>query len=111
MAKEVQFELSAGFRSDMARGWSYGALTTADAFASYYAHFTRDQQYFEANLDKIRTPVKVVWGEKDLYIRKEMGAELAERLGAEFSILPDTGHYPHLQQLEGTVEEVRASFR
>ncbi len=63
-AKEVQFELSVRFRSDMARGWSYGALTTADAFASYYTHFTRDQQYFEANLDKLRTPVKVVWGRR-----------------------------------------------
>ncbi len=50
-------------------------------------------------------------GEKDLYIRKEMGVELAERLGAEVSVLPDTGHYPHLQKLERTVEEVRASFR
>ncbi|PKA39591.1 alpha/beta hydrolase [Rhizobium sullae] len=111
LAKEVQFELSARFRSDMARGWSYGTLTTADAFASYYTHFTRDQQYFEANLDKLRTPVKVVWGEKDLYIKKEMGVELAERLRAELSILPDTGHYPHLQKPERTVEEVRASFR
>lgn len=111
LAKEAQFELCARFRNDMARGWSYGALTTADAFASYYAHFTRDQGYFEANLDKLKTPVKVVWGEKDLYIKKEMGRELAERIGANLSVLPDIGHYPHLQDLERTVEEVRASFR
>ena len=111
LAKEEQFELSAHFKTDMARGWNYGALTTADAFASYYAHFTRDQQYFEANLNRLKTPLKVIWGENDLYIRKEMGSELAERTGAEFAILPNTGHYPHLQRIERTVEEVRASFR
>ncbi|WP_374046207.1 MULTISPECIES: alpha/beta fold hydrolase [Rhizobium] len=111
LAKEAQFEVSAQFRKDMAGGWSHGALTTADAFASYYAHFTRDQDYFEANLDRLKTPVKVVWGEKDLYINKAMGAELAERIGAEFSVLPGIGHYPHLHDLDRTVEEVRASFR
>ncbi len=111
LAKEAQFELSARFRNDMALGWSYGALTTADAFASYYAHFSRDQAYFEANMDKLKTPVKVIWGEKDLYINKDMGKELAERIGAEFSILPDIGHYPHLQNLERTVEEVRKCGR
>jgi len=69
------------------------------------------RHYFEANLDKLKTPVKVVWGEKDLYIKQEMGRELAERVGANLSVLPDIGHYPHLQDLERTVEEVRASFR
>ncbi|MBX4892555.1 alpha/beta fold hydrolase [Rhizobium bangladeshense] len=111
LAKEAQFELSARFRNDMAQGWSYGALTTADAFASYYAHFTRDQAYFEANLEKLRTPVKVVWGEKDLYIKKEMGKEFAERIGAKLSVLPDIGHYPHLQDVGRTVQEVRTSFQ
>ncbi len=111
LPKEAQFEVPAQFRNDMARGWSHGALTTADAFASYYAHFTRDQDYFEANLDRLKTPVRVVWGEKDLYINKAMGAELTERIGAEFSVLPRVGHYPHLQNLDRTVEEVRASFR
>lgn len=111
LAKDAQFELSARFRTDMALGWSYGALTTADAFASYYRYFTRDQVYFETNLDKLQTPIKVVWGEKDFYINKEMGREFAEKIGVELSILPDIGHYPHLQNLEQTIEEVRASFR
>jgi pimeloyl-ACP methyl ester carboxylesterase len=64
----------------MSRGWNRGALTTADAFSYYYSHFTRDQNRFESQLALLKTPVKVVWGEKDLYIKKEMGVEFAERI-------------------------------
>ena len=47
-------------------------MTTADAFSHYYSHFTRDQDHFESQLARLKAPVKVVWGEKDLYIKKEM---------------------------------------
>ena len=56
-------------------------------------------------------PVKVVWGEKDLYIKKEMGAEFAERINAELTLLPGIGHYPHLQDPKQVISEVSASFR
>ena len=79
LPKETQFEISREFKDDMSRGWSHGALTTADAFSHYYAHFTRDQDHFESQLARLKTPVKVVWGEKDLYIKKDMGLEFAER--------------------------------
>lgn len=108
---EAQFEVSREFKEDMFRGWSHGAMTTADAFAHYYAHFTRDQDHFEARLSRLKTRVKVVWGEKDLYIKKEMGAELAQRIGAKITILPGIGHYPHLHNPPQAIEEVRASFR
>ncbi|MBR1128877.1 alpha/beta fold hydrolase [Bradyrhizobium iriomotense] len=111
LPKEAQFEISQEFRDDMSHGWSHGAMTTVDAFSHYYSHFTRDQDHFESQLARLKTPLKVVWGEKDLYIKKEMGAELAERARAEFALLPGIGHYPHLQNPEGTVDEVRASFR
>ena len=111
LPKEAQFEVSREFKDDMSRGWSQGALTTADAFSHYYSHFTRDQDYFESNLARLKTPVKVVWGEKDLYIKKEMGVELAERINAELTLLPGIGHYPHLQDPKHVIEEVTASFR
>jgi pimeloyl-ACP methyl ester carboxylesterase len=104
-----RYPLSQAFRDDMAKGWG-GDITSADAFYHYYSHFTRDQDYFEANVEKLNVPVKVVWGEHDSYIRKEMGAEYANRTGAKLTILPDLGHYPHLQAPEQTVEEVRAAF-
>lgn len=108
---EAQFELSQEFRDDMARGWSQGTMTSADAFYHYYSHFTRDQQYFESHLARLRTPVKVVWGEKDSYIRKEMGIEFAQRAGVELTVLPGVGHYPHLQDPERTAEEIRSASR
>jgi pimeloyl-ACP methyl ester carboxylesterase len=111
LPKEAQFEVSREFKDDMSRGWNHGAITTADAFSHYYSHFSRDQDHFEAQLDRLKTPVKVVWGESDLYIRKEMGVELAERIRAALTILPGIGHYPHLQNPKHAIDEVRASFR
>lgn len=110
LPKEAQFEVSREFKDDMRRGWNHGVLTTADAFSHYYSHFTRDQDFFESNLARLKTPVKVVWGEKDLYIKKEMGIEFAERINAELTLLPGIGHYPHLQVPKQVIEEVRTSF-
>lgn len=111
LLKEAQFEISADFKDDVVRGWSHGGMTSPDAFYHYYSHFTRDQDYLEANIGKLRTPVKVVWGEKDIYIKKEMGIEFAEKINANIRILPDVGHYTHLQSPELAIEEIRASFR
>lgn len=107
---EEHYALPEEFKSDIAKGWD-GDLTAADAFYYYYANFTRDQDYFEANMAKLKVPVKVVWGEKDLYIKKEMGMELASRFDAKPTILPNLGHYPHLQAPDQTADEIRAVFR
>lgn len=108
--KDEQFELSQEFKDDMLRGWSQGGITTADAFYHYYSHFTRDQAYFESHLARLRTPVKVIWGEKDFYIDKEMGVEFAKKANLGLTLLPGLGHYPHLQAPKQTIEEIRASF-
>jgi pimeloyl-ACP methyl ester carboxylesterase len=55
LPREAQFEISPEFKDDMSRGWNQGALTTADAFANYYAHFTRDQDHFESQLGRLKT--------------------------------------------------------
>jgi pimeloyl-ACP methyl ester carboxylesterase len=111
LPEDAHFEISREFKDDMARSWNHGGMTSADAFFHYYSHFTRDQTLFEANLAKLRTPTKVVWGELDVYIRKDLGVEFATKTNAEISLLPDVGHYPHLQAPERTVAEIRASFR
>jgi pimeloyl-ACP methyl ester carboxylesterase len=111
LPKEAQFEVPREFKDDMSRGWNQGAMTTADAFAHYYSHFTQDQDRFESQLVRLKTPVKVVWGDQDLYIKKEMGIEFAERISAELTLLPGIGHYPHLQSPKQAIDEVRASFR
>jgi pimeloyl-ACP methyl ester carboxylesterase len=109
LAQEARYEVSHEFREDMARGWHHGDMTSVDAFYHYYSHFTRDQEAFEANLAKLSTPVAVVWGSEDLYIKKDMGIELADRIGARLNLLSGIGHYPHLQAPSQVIEEIRAS--
>jgi pimeloyl-ACP methyl ester carboxylesterase len=106
-----QFEVASAYRADMAQGWNHGALTTADAFARYYAQFTRDQNDFEAHLAQLKTPVKVLWGAKDVYISPQMGVEFSQRVNAELTVLPGIGHYPHLQDPHQTAAEIRAAAR
>ena len=111
LSQSEQFELSQEFKDDMLRGWNRNDISSADAFYHYYSHFTRDQDLFETNLKKLETPVKVIWGEKDFYIKKEMGIEFAEKAKLAIDVLPGIGHYPHLQNPKRTVQEIRASFR
>jgi pimeloyl-ACP methyl ester carboxylesterase len=105
-----QFRINQDVKVDMYAGWSQGGMTTGDAFYHYYSHFTRDQRFFEANLARLKAPVRIVWGEKDIYIDKQMGEEFAARSGKPLAILPRLGHYPHLQDPQRTVGEIRAAF-
>ena len=105
-----QFNVATDFKEDMRAGWTQGGISTGDAFYHYYSHFTRDQQYFEANLARLTTPVQIVWGEKDIYIDKRMGEEFAAKSGKPFTLLPRLGHYPHLQAPQQTSSEIRAAF-
>ena len=111
LPSEAQFAISATFRKDMLTGWDQGALTSGDAFFHYYSHFTRDENYLEANLARLTTPVKVVWGEKDIYITKEMGIEFAAKANADFTLLPGIGHFAHLQDPSRIATEIRAALR
>lgn len=105
-----QFEVSASYREDMAKGWDSGGMTSADAFYHYYSAFSRDQAVFEVGLARLVTPIRVVWGARDVYIDRAMGLEFAERIHAPLTILPGIGHYPHLQDPGRTAAEVRSSI-
>jgi len=108
---DARYAVSKELQDDMARGWDHGDMTSVDAFQRYYLHFSRDQAFLEANLGRLRTPVRVVWGGDDILIRKDMGREFAEQVGAPFHALPGVGHFPHLQAPAESIEEIRASFR
>ena len=110
-SKGEQFDIPQELKDDMLRGWSAHAITSADAFAHYYSHFSADQHFLESNLAKLKTRVKVLWGERDFYISKAMGVEFAGRAGLDVVIYPGVGHYPQLQRPELAVEEIRAAFR
>jgi pimeloyl-ACP methyl ester carboxylesterase len=109
LPSEAQFPISTAFKQDMLKGWNQGALTSGDAFYHYYSHFTRDENYLEANISRLTTTVKIVWGEKDIYINKEMGIELASKAKADFTLLPGIGHYAHLQDPARVAAEIRAA--
>jgi pimeloyl-ACP methyl ester carboxylesterase len=110
LTPEEQFEITPTLRADMAEGWNHGAISTADAFAFYYSQFTRDQNYLEANLARLGTPVRVVWGGKDVYMDKAMGVEFAARVKANLTVLPGVGHYPHLQKPALAAAEIRSTL-
>jgi len=105
-----QFPISQEARADMYATWNRDGMTTGDAFYHYYSHFTRDQQYLEANVGRLSAPVKIVWGEKDIYIDKKMGEEFAAKSGKPFTMLPKLGHYPHLHSPQQAIAEIRAAF-
>jgi pimeloyl-ACP methyl ester carboxylesterase len=109
LPKEEQFDLSPELKKDMLQGWDHGNMTSADAFFHYYSNFTRDQDYFESRLTELRSSVKVVWGEKDFYIQKGMGIEFADKAHLDITIFPRLGHYPHLQDPDRTIEEIRTA--
>ncbi len=44
LAPEAQYELSAKVQEDMKAFWERDGVTSADAFALYYSHFTRDER-------------------------------------------------------------------
>jgi pimeloyl-ACP methyl ester carboxylesterase len=110
LSETEQFELSEELKGDMANGWTQQGMTSVDAFSSYYLHFTRDQEYLESRMGQLRTPVKVIWGEKDIYIHHQMGAEFARKAGLKLAVLPGIGHFPHLQNPAQTVKDVRLEF-
>jgi pimeloyl-ACP methyl ester carboxylesterase len=110
LPKEAHYDIAGEVRDDMARGWSHGGMTVVDAFYHYYAGFTGDQEHFEANLARFTTPVTVIWGGEDLYIKKEMASEFADRIKAELTLLPGIGHYVHLQAPGHAIAAIRAAL-
>jgi pimeloyl-ACP methyl ester carboxylesterase len=52
-------------------------------------------------LHRIDVPTHVVWGEHDQVVSTEYGRSFADAIaGATFEIIPDSGHYPHIEQPE-----------
>ena len=59
-------------------------------------------------LSKIRTPTLVVWGDADQMIPLECGHAFANSIpGARLHVLPDCGHFAHLDQPQRFAEALR----
>jgi pimeloyl-ACP methyl ester carboxylesterase len=109
-ARHEQFEIPSELEEDMRRGWDEGDLTSVDAFCQYYLQFTRDQDHLESHLGRLKTRVRAIWGDRDIFIDKRMGIEFAQKTGAPLDVLAGVGHFPHLQDPAQTVNEVRREF-
>ena len=60
-------------------------------------------------LHRIHTPSLLVWGENDGVTPPSYGEGYAKLIpGARFAPIPEAGHYPHLEQPEAFLRELRA---
>jgi pimeloyl-ACP methyl ester carboxylesterase len=64
-------------------------------------------------VDRIAAPTFIIWGENDLIVTKTMQEEIVEDFGdaAKFTILPNTGHSPLVDNLEGLLKELDRFLR
>lgn len=58
-------------------------------------------------VDNIKAPVLVLWGENDRVVSRQMTDEILEDFGdkAEFALLKNSGHSPLIDDLEGLIAE------
>jgi pimeloyl-ACP methyl ester carboxylesterase len=59
-------------------------------------------------VERITAPTLIIWGENDLIVTKTMQEEIVEDFVdiAKFAILPNTGHSPLVDNLEGLLKEL-----
>ncbi len=70
---------------------------TQKAFFSYFHNFHLGQKYFEHRAHLLETPVLVVWGKQDRFIKVDLAYEIAEKLpNAQLKIIDKAGHYIHM---------------
>ncbi|MBA2872605.1 pimeloyl-ACP methyl ester carboxylesterase [Anoxybacillus calidus] len=64
-------------------------------------------------VERITAPTLIIWGEHDLIVTKTMQKEIVEdfRGMAKFVILPNTGHSPLIDHLDGLLKELDRFLR
>jgi pimeloyl-ACP methyl ester carboxylesterase len=64
-------------------------------------------------VERITAPTLIIWGENDLIVTKTMQEEIVEDIGenATVTVLPDAGHSPLVDNLEGLLKEVENFLR
>jgi pimeloyl-ACP methyl ester carboxylesterase len=79
--------------------------TNQNAFSSYFQNIHLDQAYFEKRAHLLKTPVLVVWGKYDRFIKIKLAYEIVEKLpNAQLEIIDKAGHYVHMDTPEALVE-------
>jgi len=53
----------------------------------------------KSRLHRIRIPTLLLWGEADRIVKPEYGRAFAAEIpGAQFALIENAGHFPHLEQ-------------
>jgi pimeloyl-ACP methyl ester carboxylesterase len=60
-------------------------------------------------LHRIEVPTRVIWGDSDRIVTPEYGRAYADLIpGAEFTVIPSSGHHPELEQPDAFLTAVEA---
>jgi len=63
-------------------------------------------------LNRVKAPTLVLWGASDKLVKPAYGRAYAKRIPkARFKTIAKAGHFPHIEQPEATLKEVRAFLR
>jgi pimeloyl-ACP methyl ester carboxylesterase len=63
-------------------------------------------------LHRIAVPTLLVWGENDGIVTPAYGEAYRKLIpGAEMAVIPEAGHYPHIEQPAAVGDRVRAFLR
>jgi pimeloyl-ACP methyl ester carboxylesterase len=111
LPEEEHFEVAREFKDDMFRGWTLGAMTSADAFSHYYSHFTRDQDHFEIATCPAQDAREGCLGRERHLHQQGDGSRVRRTSARETDSSPGIGHFPHLQNPMLATDEVRDAFR
>jgi len=84
-------------------------VRSREAFAHYGWRPYMHNPVLTRWLHRIALPTLVVWGAKDGIVTTDYGRTYAERIpGANFEVVEDAGHYPHIEKAQATMQRVRA---
>ena len=62
-----------------------------------------------ARLSGMASPAMVIWGESDGIVDVEYGRQFAASMpGCRFALLPQAGHFPHIEQLDKVIDLIDA---
>lgn len=107
----LSFHDPAGFTPDPA-AMTGAQLTAAKANREALATYAGTAMTDPTLRDRLRgtsVPTLVLWGESDRVVTPDYGREYAEAIpGAEFRLLPNTGHVPQVETPDALLAEVWA---
>ena len=63
-------------------------------------------------LHRIDIPTLIVWGAQDRFVSPDYGKHYADAIpDCELHIIPEAGHYPHVERPEAVIEQIRQFVR